>query len=474
MLLYLIMNTKTSKILDYILEIGWLLIFFLSPIFFAPFVYSTWQIGEYLLFQILVEVILFAWLVKLILSLGHSVSKNKNTNSLSRFVLPAAVFIFILGLAAVFSQSPYHSFWGYYFRKMGYLIWLHFFVFFLILFFNLKTKKQIARIFYVIAGAVAIAVIYGFLQILGLDPFPWSKPAHLTHRIFSTLGQPNFFGSWLLLSMPIILCLLIKKSVEVRLQQTRQTWKQYFIRPIFISLFLLSVFILVLTQSRGAWFGFFFGFFFFTIIFSWIQNQKRLARLLIVLMSISLIFIFYLNIYPLAYRYDDSFLERRFKTVSHLFTTGKLRLIWWQNSLDLIKNRPILGYGPETQHLNFVRYYIPEFAALEAINAYPDRAHNDILDMLLISGIAGLASYLFLIGMAFWLGLKYIFKNNSQLPLPAGRQAITPITQLTVLSVLTGLLAYLISIQFSFHVIPTAIYFWAYLAIIFKTHASFY
>ena len=165
----------------------------------------------------------------------------------------------------------------------------------------------------------------------------------------------------------------------------------------------------------------------------------------------------------MTYKSDDTFLERRFKTLTHLSVTGKLRLIWWKNSIDLIKNRPILGYGPETQHLNFVRYYTPEFAALEAINTYPDRAHNEILDRLLISGITGLISYLFLIGLAFWLGLKYVFQARG------GENQESS----AMLVLLTGLLAYLISIQFSFHVIPTAIYFWAYLAIIFKTYASF-
>ncbi|MBL7141891.1 O-antigen ligase family protein [Patescibacteria group bacterium] len=444
------MTTKISngaKIFSVILEIGWLAIFACSPIFFAPFIYGTWQISEYFLFQVLVEIILFVWLVKLILT-------TKQFNNLTRyfkFIFPALIFIFILGLAAVFSQSPHYSFWGYYSRKMGYLIWLHFFAFFLILFFNLKNKKQITRIFHIIVAATGIVVLYGFLQILGLDIFSWKESPFLGYRVFSTLGQPNFLASWLLLVIPVIFWALFIK--------THKPFKQFFLRPVFICLFLLAIFVFILTQSRGGWIGFFFAFFFFVIIFAWLKKQKRLTTLLLVLLFLSLIFVVALNLYPFPLNKGDNILVRRFKTLSHLTEAGQLRFIWWQNSLDLIKQKPVLGYGLETQHLNFVRYYRPEFAALEAINQIPDRAHNDILDILLTSGLLGLVSYLFLIGSVFWLGLRHIFKPNPQAPK-------YPSTQVMVLVLLTGLTGYLISLQFSFHVIPTAIYFWAYLAII--------
>ncbi len=476
------MTTKISngvKILNVILEIGWLAIFACSPIFFAPFIYGTWQIGEYFLFQVLVEIILFVWLIKIIWFFGNQVSNWK----LGFFIIfPALIFIFILGLAAIFSQSPHYSFWGYYSRKMGYLIWLHFFAFFLILFFNLKSKKQITRIFHIIVAATGIVVLYGFLQILGLDIFSWKESPFLGYRVFSTLGQPNFLASWLLLVIPVIFWALLTSPHLNKVRETRsppltlkgETQKgvgRFFLRPVFICLFLLAIFVFILTQSRGGWIGFFFAFFFFVIIFAWLKKQKRLTTLLLVLLFLSLIFVVALNLYPLPLDKGDNILVRRFKTLSHLTEAGQLRFIWWQNSLDMIKQKPVLGYGLETQHLNFVRYYQPEFAALEAINQIPDRAHNDILDILLTSGFLGLVSYLFLIGSVFWLGLRHIFKPNPQVPnpqVPNYPSTQSPSTQVPILVLLTGLSGYLVSLQFSFHVIPTAIYFWAYLAIILK------
>ncbi|MDA2936608.1 O-antigen ligase family protein, partial [Patescibacteria group bacterium AH-259-L05] len=409
------------------------------------------------------------------------------------------IFIIILGIATIFSQSPHMSFWGYYFRKMGYIMWLHFFVFFLVLFFNLKNKRQILHIFYTIIIATTIAVLYGFMQISGFDVFTWFEPAYRTHRIFSTLGQPNFFASWLLLTIPVVIGLSLlssrysflsprtlmrgdKKKVSFRALRgvtkrergmTREgnnkesVFKHYFLRPLLVVLFFLSIVALVLTQSRGGWIGAFFGLFFFAIIFFWIKAYKRIAIFTFVVLGISIGVLIYFNFYPLEFNPDDTYVERRAKTLTQLSSTGERRLITWENSIDLIKREPLLGYGPEVQKLNFVKYYTPNSAALEAINTYPDRAHNDILDTLLISGALGLISYLFFIGSIFYLALKYIFKGK----FPSIQ---SPSTQVPVLCLLTGIFAYLISLQFSFHVIPTAVYFWGYLAIILKIRSTKY
>ncbi|MFA5050716.1 MAG: O-antigen ligase family protein [Patescibacteria group bacterium] len=455
--------TSLPKTLDKIIEAGWLLIFGLSPIFFCPWVYGTWQVGEYFLFQVLTEIILFIWLVKIISKPRTNTdetrtdAENSQRRSVMFRILPAIIFIIILGLATIFSKSPHYSFWGYYQRKMGYLIWLHFFAFFSVLFFNLKDKKQIDRIFYVIIGASTAVVIYGFLQIFGFDIFPWSESAFFGYRIFSTLGQPNFLASWLLLIIPIIFWALLK--VKRHLAKENNFFDRILARPLTACLLFVTVFVLVLTQSRGGWIGFFIAFFFFSIIWAYFQKQKRLSLILLILLAAIILTIFCLNLHPLASQKEDSFLTARLKTLTNFSETGKLRLIWWKNSLELIKQEPIVGYGPEIQRFIFISYYQPDFAVLEAINSYPDRAHNDILDMLLISGILGLTSYLFLIGSAFYFGLRYLFKNS---------KFQIPNSKFQILCLLAGLVGYLISLQFSFHVIPTAVYFWGYLAIILK------
>ncbi len=441
-----------SMFLDKIIEVGWLLIFGLCPIYFSLICYSDFVISQYFLFCLLTEVILFFWLTKLILSFGNRASNWKLGFRKFRILLPVLIFIIVLGLATLFSQSPYRSFWGSYARKMGYLTWLHFFVFFLILFFNLKNNKQVKRIFKIILFSSLIIIIYGFCQFLNFDFVDWLEPPSQTFRIFSTIGQPNFLGSWLLLIAPIIIYFFI--NIFHKLKEDKSP-RQQLKAGLIMSLLFALVFSLVLTQSRGAWIGLFLSFFFFSIIYNFLQKQKRLALLLLILFILIIVFGVYVNCFPPQTNANDSFLLYRLKTLANLrnSVTGQVRFKDWQTAWSLIQEKFILGYGPETQSLNFPQYYAPEYALLEKINSYSDRAHNDFLDMLLVSGILGLISYLFLIVSVFYFGLKNIFQNRYRL---------------IVLVLLTGLFGYLISLQFSFHVIPTAIYFWGYMAIILR------
>ena len=296
-----------------------------------------------------------------------------------------------------------------------------------------------------------VTLVYGSLQIFGLDIFPWSESSFFSHRIFSTLGQPNFFASWLLLTGPIIIYFLLR----FKRQTNMSVFKKYFYRPLFICLFLFYLIILILTQSRGGWIGFFFGMLFLALLILYKKNKQIIFTCLLSFFIVFIIIIVFLNSFNnLVAGPEDSFTVKRLKSITNLAQTGKLRLIWWQNSIDLISQSPVIGHGPETQHSLFIPYYQPEYAALEAINVFPDRAHNDLIDMILVSGMLGLLAYLFLIISVFYAGLKFVIKTQFNE------------NSLMILVLVTGVLAYLISLQFSFHIIPTAVYFWAYLAII--------
>jgi len=442
---------KENKI-NFIIEFCWLTVFFLLPLFFTTLVHGVWQISKSGLFQILVEIMFFLWLIKIIQK------KNFFQKILIKIkpLLPAIIFILILGLATFFSKTPYSSFWGYYDRKMGYLIWLHYFIFFLILFFNLKKEKQLIRIFQAIAFSSFFVSIYGLLQLLGLDPFSWSEPSVITQRIFSTFGQPNFLASWLLFSWPIFLYLIyFQKRSQTKNDVVKNCWK------IFYSFGLaLNLIALFFTQSRAGWLAFFLSLLFLIFIILIKKRKKFFIKAFLILVLIFFISIVFLNFYPLSISHRENILIQRIKTLSHLGEAGKLRMIWWRHAWDLIRKKPILGYGLETQYNIFAPYYQPEYGALEAINSMPDRAHNDFLDITLVAGFLGLASYLFLLAIVFIKGLKKFF---SKLFFSDGLNL-----QLMIPFILTGLLGYLISIQFSFHTTATAVYFWVYLALSFK------
>ncbi len=432
---------KTIKFLDFALEVTWLLIIGLGPIFFTTLLYAVWQLSEYFLFQFLVELAVLLWLLKMLFlwQKGSFFYFKEFILKRIKFAWPAFVFISILGLATIFSPARTLSFFGSYFRRLGYLTWLHFFFFFILLIFNLKNLSQVKRILIVILLAVFVATFYGFVQILGFEPFFWQEPAVYTGRIFSTLGQPNFYGAWLILTIPLTLFAL-------------NLWRKNFILKSFIWLLVItSFFNLSLTLSRSSWLGFLASFIFFLIASLFLAKKRFLAFTFLGIIFLGLVLLFYLNFFkPL--NLAGNFFLNRIISLSRLTVEGRIRLITWQSSLDLISKSPFLGYGPDNLQNQFVSYYRPENAIYEAINSYPDRAHNEILDIALISGLLGLASYLFLLIFTFYLGLKTQLADYQNTQMPT--------------CLLAALFGYFIVNQFSFHVIPTLIYFWLYLALI--------
>ena len=436
----------------------------LLPVYFSLNTFSAWTINKFALFVSLTIVLVFLWVGKLIFE-----SPDLPRRSGLKLLIPASIFILVLGCSTFFSLRPEISFWGSYQRKFGYFTWLLSFVFFLVLFFNLKTEKQIKRIVWVIFFSAIAVILYGFLQILGLDPIAWLEPPLLTKRVFSTIGQPNFLASWLLLVIPLICWLFLKE-------------KKFLTKSLIFLVFILSLICFLLTGSRGGLVGLMAGIFFFFFALSLIKRKRKIFIAGLITLLLLIISMFFLNIFL---PHPSSRADLRFLSLSNLKESGGIRIIIWQQALSLIKKRPILGYGPETQFFNFITLYQPVEGVLESVNNYTDRVHNDILEITFTSGFLGLAAYLFMIINIFYVGLKSlppemelkakvrIFDGiNPVRDKPLQAAAAVPkaerISNGINLFLLTGLFAYLVSLQFSFHEISGLVYFWLYFAIILR------
>ena len=432
---------KLLKVCNFFIKTCLFLVIALSPIFFQCVSYRCWELNQLALLQVLVGIAALFWLIK-------AVVKGIDLKHLSFKVIgPIILFLASLIIATLFSASPQFSFLGAYGRKMGLITWLHLFIFLIIFITEIKSIRQIKHLLIVILAATTLVCVYGFCQNLGIDFMNWGSDTPLfSHRIFSSFGQPNFFASWLLMVLPIcVFSLVYFKGLN---------------QKIFIGFLTLAVFgCLILTMSRGGWIGFLLE---IILLVAWVLALKQRKKCLMVLGILLLILavgyvglnLFFnspssVNKSPLLDRLESLlFLKKS--------TTAYTRLIGWQIALDLIKQKPILGYGPEMFYYYTARYYQPQDAIFEAINSFPDRAHNDILDMLLVAGLVGLVTYFWLLYTIFKTGLTLVKKKFNQGFSNYGLPMM----------LLAGLFGYLISLQFSFHVIQTSIYFFLYFGLI--------
>lgn len=74
--------------------------------------------------------------------------------------------------------------------------------------------------------------------------------------------------------------------------------------------------------------------------------------------------------------------------------TAHGRVVLWGRSLDLISQRPILGWGPDTFAVAIPHAADAEFQQVVGRTVLPDRAHNAVLDTAASGGLLTAAAWL--------------------------------------------------------------------------------
>ena len=286
-------------------------------------------------------------------------------------------------LTLFFSNAPFwQQFWGAYGRNTGFLYMLSLVIIIyssLLLASNLELKMKIMSVFHI---TVIIQIFFGILQIMGIDPSGWS-----TSEVFGTLGNTNFFSSFLGLAA----IFFIYHSVS-------KTFKTFFYNTL-----MLLVSLWLIHESGSIQ-----GFFVFGVGFAVLGAVIVLPR------------------YKLFYTVLTSFIFLACSSVVALGTLGlgplgkfifqetmSFRLEYWRAGLRMFMENPIFGVGLST----FGDFY-RKFRSQENVIEYgPDRftnsAHNVVIDLAANSGTLVSLGYLSLLVITFVLSIKNIFMSSS-------------------------------------------------------------
>ncbi len=101
-------------------------------------------------------------------------------------------------------------------------------------------------------------------------------------------------------------------------------------------------------------------------------------------------------------------------TTLHQFfvTEGGNRTIDWQEAVQGIKDRPLLGWGPENYHVVYQKYLNPiVFSPGHGNEVWALHPHNNTLEVLINGGIIGFVCYLFVLA-GIIIGLSQLYKKN--------------------------------------------------------------
>ncbi|TYZ26890.1 O-antigen ligase family protein [Selenomonas caprae] len=234
----------------------------------------------------------------------------------------------------------------------------------------IREKKQLKNILIAFAVSVIITDIAATWQVLH----------HIT-RPQGLSSVATVFGTNMLMAIAVMGAAAADNSFSKRC------------RAFFLATMFYAFFILIATQTRGAWIGF--AFMACLVVLLYPMNRKRvlggLAGLLVV---IALIFGM------------SSSMQARVNTIMDLkYQSNSERLLMWQSSWEIIKDYPVWGIGPDEFKLVYNTRYISPLAKERPIPGDPDTGHghphNNFLKRLTEGGIVG--------GMAFLLLNIYIF-----------------------------------------------------------------
>lgn len=269
-----------------------------------------------------------------------------------------------------------------------------------LLFINWKingTKEDIKKYIKLLVIIAIINSIYSLLQIY--TPFKFIIRYEKDIMMASGMcGNPNFFGSLLVTVISIVICnFIMDKKLNIKE----------------ILVIILMFVALINSQSTGPFLTLVIALI-FLIIFLKIKNNLVIKKLiiLIVILLVTYTSVYFIN--KIVYKSDRCEMCDIKETVR---SGGTGRLTIWKNSLDIVRDYPIVGVGFDNFYLAYpnpdindaITYVITNGVMKPKINYILifDNAHNVYLHTLVSTGFLGVIPYLLLCLLVFLKGLEF-------------------------------------------------------------------
>jgi len=383
------------------------------PLFSLPPWFSPPDFGKTVIFRITMSVLIFIFLCQILFQKNKTKEKNQeeSENGCRKISTIGGIlrqrenpifwaFWLLVGLlgiyflATLFSQDILFSLWGSPYRSGGFVNFALYIILAILAFFILKENEwEKIWIFSFIIG-ILVCLIAVFQQYKIFDQFliPYEG------RAPSTIGSPITLAIYLLLlSFPALFFGLKTKKIAEKLF--------YFLS--FLFFIYTAVFI---TQTRAVYLGLAVGFIYFLAFYpfrkKWLAIGLKIA--VVFLLTLTIYAVYYINTTPPESQFakiieKNQRAKQLISRLSFRLAMADPRFSVWKISWEAIKERPILGYGPENFNIGFDKFYDSSLSYIgHEWGGWYDRAHNFIFDIAATAGIPALMIYLALFATLFW------------------------------------------------------------------------
>ncbi len=254
------------------------------------------------------------------------------------------------------------------FARTGSLkVWAIYFVFlnyYFVIVNTIRTKEQFYAFLKLFVISGAFVALYGVMQYI----FGWTTSnswideemfEDATMRVYSTLGNPNVLGEYLLLTLPAAAIFMVKDK-----------WNSLS-KYAYAAMFALMALCLILTQSRGCWIGFILSVFVFVTFY-----EGKLWGLLPIAICI------------IPFIIPQTMVDRILSIGNMEDSSTSYRVFIWLGTLGLLKHYWLGGIG--MGEAAFAKVY--PFFSYNAIIA--PHSHNTFLQLTVEAGIGALIVFL--------------------------------------------------------------------------------
>lgn len=376
---------------------------------------------------------LFLLLLTVVISITMLLRKSKENYPIISEDKLLFLYLLLIMLSTTFSYNRLYSLIGYSNRFEGLITLIMYFFVFFITYRNFEFSNKYFRIFII---STIFLSLYGIIQYFGYDPMP-QELARVTfvERGHSTFGNPNFYGTYLTLVLPIAAFAYLKTGSLI-----------YLISSALVYFSLLTSF------TRSGWVGSFFAF--GIVLFTAIKgkfSRKHILLLIAILLVITAVVEIESEgrvIARLLSIAEDAgkFIEQ----ADGYEDAGANRIFIWKRVIPLIFERPLLGFGPETLGEVFSERHMDEVVEEYGREIIFDKAHNEYLHIAVTTGIPSVIIYLIFVFSILKRAYRYRNKNIMIIPLMA------------------SIIGYLIQAFFNLSIITVAYIYWAFLGILLK------
>jgi O-antigen ligase/tetratricopeptide (TPR) repeat protein len=364
----------------------------LMPIVFLPIVIFPFVFSKLIFFQVLIGLTFPAYLALAWMDPAYRPPKS------ALYTAIIAYFGALL-LSVIFSIDPHRSWWGNQERMNGLFTMLHFFAWLTMTIGVMKRWEPWKKLLnYEVFLSVFMAVV-AIIQ----RPFPKLLGFEASERVGGLLDNPIYMGCYQIFNLSFLALLFLKTK-----SRGARVW--YGIVAV------IDLIAFFLTQSRGALFGLLATVGIFTVFYAFFTSSKK-ARYSI-LGGGACVF----GLYALAYLFRaTSFIANNpiLSRLTNLQATTETRLIAWNIAWKGFLERPLTGWGFDAFYALFNLKYNPKSLEFGYYETWFDRAHNTIMDVISMTGLFGLITYLSIFISLFLLVWHAYKKGWIDLPIAA-------------------------------------------------------